>query len=182
MEKLKKLDHMDAHDGEHEDMRDHWDTDKYDGIHDEDLEKDWEENEKHAPHHPDDDETDEDDDMFKERRVEICISSRSPNRSLRRRVRLIMRHGKMAHDYTSLAKKENLSSLELTLRIVSDELKWLLTELDHARQMEDALRKLNEGTSRKVVHYASISMLVLIGVSAFQALYTKRFFKTKKLL
>lgn len=177
-----KLDHMDAHDGEHEDVSANWDMDKYEGIHDEDLDKDWEHNEQHA-HHDEEEETDEDNDIFKDRRVEICITSESADRSaLRRRVRLLVRHGKMAHDYTSLAKKENLSSLELTLRIVSDELKWLLSELDHARQMEDALRKLNEGTSRRVVHYASLSMLVLLGVSAFQAMYTKRFFKTKKLL
>jgi len=181
----KKLDHMDAHDGEHGNMEEDWDLDKYDGIHDEDLEKDWDENEKKHPGHDDDfDEDDftQDSALFKERKFEICLISRSNNNVLSRRVRLHLRHGKAAHDYTRLAKTEHLSSLELTLRIVSDELKELHTELDHARQLEDSLRILNENTSRRVVHYATFSMFVLLGVSAFQAMYTKRFFKTKKLL
>lgn len=181
-DKLEKLDHMDAHDGEHGDMDEEWDMDKYDGLHDEDMERDWEENEKNAPHIDEEDEEEVADELFKERKFEICVSSSSPNNALRRRVRLNMRHGKAALDYTRLAKTEHMSSLELTLRIVHDELKELNVELDHARQMEEALRKLNEHTNRRVVRYAVLSLVVLVGVSSMQSMFTRSFFRKKKLI
>lgn len=168
-----KLDHLDAHDGIQDNEA--WDMGQYDGIHDEEVQRELDEIDRKAENIGSVLEN-------SERRFEICVSSKSQSNALSRRVRLVLRHGKAAHDYTRLAKMEHLTSLELTLRIVSDELKELMAQLDYARKLEESLRLFNEKTNQQVLLYATLSVLVLIAVSGFQAMYTKRFFKTKKLL
>lgn len=183
--KLDELDHMDAHDGKHDDMRDEWDVADYDGLDEDALEKEWEagEGSRKAEAAAEPAAGDEPDRAFEARMFEICVASTTNSHAaLRRRVRLVLRTGRAAHDYTRLAKSEHMSSLQLTLQVVHDELKELHAELDRARQMEGALRMLNESTNARVVRFAVLSLFVLAVVGAAQATYTRRFFKHKKLL
>lgn len=174
---------------DHYDYEDDFDLDDYDGIDDEELEKDIETNIKtHRGQDPDQLDAASDDErenqLFKTIKFEVCISSDgAAQRGVeKRRVRLIVHKGNAAHDYTRLAKKEHLSHLEVSLRRISDDLHELLSDLDRAKRMEDVLRTMNEKINRRVAKLAVVSFLILLAVGVSQALYTKRFFKHKKIL
>lgn len=177
-------DHDDEYD--YEDDLDDFDEADYDGIDDDDLENDV----AHVEHEEDalygkvDDISVEDREarLFDVKKFEICVESKGGNTGHQRRVRLVIHKGDTAHDYTRLAKKEHLSQLEVSLRQVSGELHALMDELDRARSMENTLRELNENTNKRVVVLAVFSLCSLFAVGGYQAVYTKRFFKQKKIL
>lgn len=171
---------------DYEDDLDDFEMENYDGIGDEELEEEMErnlQNEEKLHGRLDDASDDEKEErLFDERTFEICVISRGEKTGYKRRVRLIVNKGDTAHDYTRLAKKEHLSQLELSLRQVSAELHELMHELDQVKAMEDILRKRNENTNKRVVILSMISLFCLFGVGSYQALYTKKFFKRKKIL
>lgn len=183
------------HHAEHPDDPDYedddWDLEDYEGIDDEEVERERrlqlearDALHDHGKHAPDEDEDDAD--VFDEHYFEICVSSNAKKAGTvtgqKRRVRLSINRGAMAHDFTRLAKKEHMSMLEVSLSVISSELHELLSDLDHARQMEEVLRKINEKTNHRVVTYASVSLFLCAAVGAYQAFYTKRLFHSKKLL
>lgn len=176
----------DDDDYDYEDELDDFEMDNYDGIGDEDLDEEFERNarEEEKLHGRFEDASDEEkeDRLFEFRSFEICVISRGEKTGHKRRVRLVLNKGDTAHDYTRLAKKEHLTQLEVSLRQVSAELHELMHELDQARAMEDILRERNENTNKRVVILSMISLFCLFAVGSYQALYTKKFFKRKKIL
>lgn len=173
-------------DYDYEDELDDFEMDNYDGIDDEELDEELERNvqQEERLHGRFDDASDseKEDRLFDQRKFEICVISAGERTGLKRRVRLIINKGDTAHDYTRLAKREHMTQLEVSLRQVSEELHELMHELDQARMMEDVLRVRNEGTNKRVVILSVTSLFFLFSVGAYQAFYTKRFFKRKKIL
>lgn len=171
---------------DYDDDMDDFDDD-YDGIHDDELEEEEEKMmrmdvEKHG-RMEDASDKEKEDRLFDLKKFEICVSSSNgASKDFKRRVRLLVHKGATAHDYTRLAKNEHMSQLEVSLRQVSGELNELMNELDQARRMEDILRQLNENTNKRVVIFSVLSLISLFAVGGYQALYTKRFFKRKKIL
>lgn len=186
----KGHDKGDGHDVDFDDDYDYeddeFDMDNYDGIHDEELKAEMERNER--DHNlkmrggADPVERELQEELTDSRRFEVCLYNTDEKSDRLRRVRLIIHKGHAAHDYTSLAKKEHMNQLEISLHRVSEELHDLLRELDKARMMENILQKINEDTNRRVIYLAVLSLLTLFGVAGYQARYTKRFFKRKKIL
>lgn len=187
-------DHHDDHDHHHDDDDDYdyeddlddFDQEDYDGIHDEELDEEVERQaeleEKTHKRFEDASDDEKEERVFDMKKFEICVENKGDKTGHRRRVRLVIHKGDTAHDYTRLAKKEHLTLLEVSLRQVSGELHELMHELDQARGMEDVLRELNESTNKRVVVLAIMSLFSLFAVGGYQAFYTKRFFKQKKIL
>lgn len=121
------------------------------------------------------------DEVFTERRFMVCVSAREGTGTQQRRVRLIVRKGESAQDLHRLAKKEHMTSLELSLRSISNELHDLLRQLERAHQMEEALRSINQKTNKSVVTYATLSLIVMVVFGIMQARYTKVYYKQKKI-
>lgn len=178
---------------------DDMDWDDYDGIHDEEMEKEldasFKERQKRFPGNPPyaqpagppqhvlDDATEEE--VFSVRKFELCVSNAAEHNreeAKRRRVRLVIRKGDTALDYTRLAKTHHMSHLETSLKRISNELMQLMAELDHTQQMEHVLYKLNQGTNRQIVILGIVSLVVMASVAAYQATYTKQYFKRKKIV
>lgn len=185
-------DHHDHHDHDdddydYDDDLDDFDSDEYDGINDDELDEEEERmmQEEVKQHGRFEDASDEEKEerLFDLRKFEICVSSQGDRtEGVKRRVRLVIHKGQTAHDYNRLAKKEHMTQLEVSLRQVSGELHELMNELDQARRMEDVLRELNENTNKSVVIFSVLSLISLFAVGGYQAFYTKRFFKRKKIL
>lgn len=165
---------------------DEFDMNEYDGINDDPLDEELAKNEREHTNRfgtidtATDDEKEEQ--LFQLQKFEICVSSSVEKQDIKRRVRLVINRGEAAHDFTRLAKKEHLTHLEVSLRHVSSELNELLHVLEEARQMEDILRKMNENTNKRVVLLSVMSLISLFAVGGYQAVYTKKFFKRKKIL
>lgn len=177
------------HDDDHysyDDDMSHFDMEDYDGIDDGELDQEIARNERQYEKNHDALDTQSDSEkehqLFDLKKFEICLSNNGDSQGRKRRVRLVINKGRAAHDYTKLAKKEHMTHLEVSLRQVSGELSELLVELDQAKQMEDVLRKLNEATNRRVVMLSVLALMSLFAAGGYQAFYTKRFFKRKKIL
>lgn len=194
--------HPDDHHQYDDDMDDldDMDWDDYDGIHDEEMERELEARFKDQqkrfngnrpygqpagpPQHVLDDATEEEE-VFSVRKFELCVSNtaeRNREEAKRRRVRLVIRKGDTALDYTRLAKTHHMSHLETSLKKISNELMQLMAELDHTQHMEHVLYKLNQGTNRQIVILGIVSLVVMASVAAYQATYTKQYLKRKKIV
>lgn len=188
------------YDEEMDDLDD-MDWDDYDGVHDEDMERELDASFKdHQKRFPGGnrpfsqaagppqhvlDEATEEEEVFSVRKFELCVSNaaeRNREEAKRRRVRLVIRKGDTALDYTRLAKTHHMSHLETSLKKISNELMQLMAELDHTQHMEHILYKLNEGTNRQIVILGIVSLVVMASVAAYQATYTKQYFKRKKIV
>ncbi|PXF48089.1 Endoplasmic reticulum vesicle protein 25 [Gracilariopsis chorda] len=178
--------HHDYYGYGYDDNLDDFDMDEYDGINDDSLEDELARNQREhmkqfgAIDAATDQEKEEQ--LFQLQKFEICVSTNVEKQDIKRRVRLIINRGEAAHDFTRLAKKEHLTHLEVSLRHVSSELNELLHVLEEAREMEDILRKMNENTNKRVVLLSVMSLISLFAVGGYQAVYTKKFFKRKKIL
>lgn len=119
-------------------------------------------------------------------KYEFCLVSKSPSGQpdpqIRRRVSLKILSGERAKDYSELAKEEHLSSLEVILRQMGDELQSLLRELEIVKDREANLRRVNEATHSKVVRYSVLSCLFMFCVGGYQMYYLRTYFKKKKLV
>lgn len=101
---------------------------------------------------------------------------------LKRKVTLNVNTGAAAKDYANVAKVEHLDNLEIALRRMEDEVRSILTELEHMRGREEAMRTINEGVSRRVLWYSVLSCLVMVAAGLYQARYMQSFFRAKKLI
>lgn len=168
------------------DLEDDLDMDQYDGIHDEELEAERIRNdqqrelEKGAFKKMSDSE--KEDEFFTLHKFELCVESKGERNNYKRRVKLQVNKGEAANDYIRLAKKEHMSHLEASLKRISEELQDLSHELMASRDREDVLRKRNETTEKRVSIFSMLSLFSLIAVGSYQAMYTRKFFKRKKLL
>lgn len=163
------------------------DMDEYDGIDDRDLDEAQIRNTRRFRErvgreaHLDDEDFEDGD--FESQRFEICVWNKEyENDAKRRRVRLVIHKGDSAHDYTRLAKKEHMTQLEVSLQQISKELQQLMRELDRAHRLESKVMRLNQRTNGQVKMMSIVALSTMIGVGFFQSIYTKRFFKRKKIL
>lgn len=124
--------------------------------------------------------------VFARVKFDICVSSTTTDaakgKELRRRIRLLINKGETAYDFTRLAKKEHLTGLETSLRRVSSELQELIRALDEAKEMEDVLQRLNQNTNKRAAVLSMFSLFALFAAGCYQASFTKKFFKRKKIL
>lgn len=168
------------------DLDDDLDMDHYDGIHDEELEQERilndqrREEKKGKVENMSDGE--KEDEFFTLHKFEVCVENKGERNDYKRRVRLLVNKGEAANDYIRLAKKEHMSRLEASLTRIAEELQDLSHELLASRDREDVLRRRNETTEKRVFLFSMLSLFSLIGVGSYQAMYTKNFFKRKKLL
>jgi len=99
-----------------------------------------------------------------------------------REVTFSIRHGVEAKNYEDLAKAEKLKPMETELRRLEDLSDAIVESFNHMRKREDEMRGTNEQTSSRVLYFSVFSMFCLLGLTTWQVLYLRRFFKAKKLI
>lgn len=118
----------------------------------------------------------------KRRPVTICTVGRQTAADFKRRVSVKVHTGKSAIDLDGLAKRENMGTLQTSLEMVSLELQDLMRELAGTHEHELALEVFNKQTSNVLTAYAVVSLIVMAVTGALQARYSRRYFKSKKLV
>ncbi|CEF62134.1 Tmed10 protein [Strongyloides ratti] len=116
---------------------------------------------------------------------EICFTSHVPDsvhNKQDREVSLSLKHGVEAKNYEDLGKAEKLKPLELELRRLEDLAESIVQDFAYMRSREEEMRNTNESTNSRVLYLSLFSMACLLGLSFWQVLYLRRFFKTKKLI
>lgn len=99
-----------------------------------------------------------------------------------REVTFQIRHGVEAKNYEDIAKAEKLKPMEAELRRLEDLSDAIVESFNHMRKREDEMRGTNEQTSSRVLYFSVFSMFCLLGLTTWQVLYLRRFFKAKKLI
>ena len=85
-------------------------------------------------------------------------------------------------DYSDVVQKEHLRPLGLLFRRAEDKLADISREMEKSRDREAQLRDTNESTSNRIQWFSILSITVLLTISAWQMVYLRSFFRSKKLL
>ncbi|XP_050522757.1 transmembrane emp24 domain-containing protein bai-like [Daktulosphaira vitifoliae] len=118
-------------------------------------------------------------DMF-----EICFTSRVPGyqRGVLHEVSLDIKTGIEAKQYEGLGEVAKLKPLELDLKILEDLSSSIVNDFSDMKHRVEEMRNTNESTSKRVHWFSMFSIFCLIGLSVWQILYLRRYFKAKKLI
>lgn len=118
-------------------------------------------------------------DMF-----EICFTSRVPvyQRGLVQEVSLNIKTGIEAKTYEGLGEVAKLKPLELDLKMLEDLSSSIVQDFSDMKHRAEEMRNTNESTSRRVHWFSMFSICCLFGLSVWQILYLRRYFKAKKLI
>lgn len=118
-------------------------------------------------------------DMF-----EICFTSRVPayQRGVMQEVSLNIKTGIEAKTYEGLGEVAKLKPLELDLKMLEDLSSSIVGDFADMKVRAEEMRNTNESTSKRVHWFSMLSICCLFGLSVWQILYLRRYFKAKKLI
>lgn len=118
-------------------------------------------------------------DMF-----EICFTSRllGYQRGSVQEVSLNIKTGVEAKTYEGLGEVAKLKPLELDLKMLEDLSSSIVQDFSDMKHRAEEMRNTNESTSRRVHWFSMFSICCLFGLSVWQILYLRRYFKAKKLI
>lgn len=118
-------------------------------------------------------------DMF-----EICFTSRVPayQRGIMQEVSLNIKTGIEAKTYEGLGEVAKLKPLELDLKMLEDLSSSIVLDFADMKVRAEEMRNTNESTSKRVHWFSMLSICCLFGLSIWQILYLRRYFKAKKLI
>jgi hypothetical protein len=114
----------------------------------------------------------------------LCFSSPSSRwfGKLSLRFFLDIQVGEGATNYEEIARQEHLSVLEITIRRLNDRVKDIRAEQNYQRNREISFRNTSESTNSRVMWWAVIQTVILVGTGLWQITHLKNFFKAKKLV
>lgn len=118
-------------------------------------------------------------DMF-----EICFTSRVPGfqRAMIQEIALNIKTGVEAKTYEGLGEVAKLKPLELDLKMLEDLSSSIVQDFSDMKHRAEEMRNTNESTSRRVHWFSMFSICCLFGLSVWQILYLRSYFKAKKLI
>mmetsp|Transcript_15359 Transcript_15359/g.33753 ORF Transcript_15359/g.33753 Transcript_15359/m.33753 type:complete len:208 (+) Transcript_15359:115-738(+) len=109
----------------------------------------------------------------------MCVQNDGPKPI---EVNMTVLAGPQAKDYSKIAKKEHLEDTQITLRKVEETLRNYHSNVLYIRAREERMRETNDSTAFRVIGFCLFNVLLIIGVSGWQMLYFKRFFRSKKII
>lgn len=95
-------------------------------------------------------------------------------------VRMDVRSGVQATDYADIAKKEQLSALEVSVRVAADRINNVHKEQLYQKQREEAFRDVTHSTTNRIFFMAFVQIVVLVICTVWEATALQAFFKKKK--
>ncbi|XP_066141392.1 transmembrane emp24 domain-containing protein eca [Euwallacea fornicatus] len=98
------------------------------------------------------------------------------------RVHLDIQVGEHAINYGEVVQKEKLSELQLRVRQLLDQVEQITKEQNYQRYREDRFRQTSESTNSRVLWWAVLQTIVLIGMGSWQMRHLRKFFEAKKLV
>jgi hypothetical protein len=96
-------------------------------------------------------------------------------------VNILFKTGVDARDYSLLPDTKDLSPVEIVVNQIAGVVQQIQKELSYVREREEQMRHTNQTIGERVVGYSVLTILMLAGLSVFQVLYLRAFFKAKKI-
>jgi hypothetical protein len=97
------------------------------------------------------------------------------------RCQLQLDFGETAVDYSSIAKAEHLSAIEVEVRKLGDKVKQIRQEQDYQKARESEYRDHSESINASVMYWSIAQTALLVGAGLLQLYLLTKFFKSKKL-
>ncbi|KAL5285517.1 TMED10 family protein [Megaselia abdita] len=115
---------------------------------------------------------------------EICFISKVPphQRGLSHEVSLETKKGIETKNYEGIGEAEKLKPLEVDLKRLEDLSDSIVRDFALMRKREEEMRDTNESTNNRVLFFSIFSMCCILGLTTWQVLYLRRYFKAKKLI
>ncbi|XP_030378281.1 transmembrane emp24 domain-containing protein bai-like [Scaptodrosophila lebanonensis] len=115
---------------------------------------------------------------------EICFISRVPKEinATSHVVSLTTKKGVETKNYKGIGEASKLKPLELDLKRLEDLSEAVVQDFTAMRKREEEMRITHEKTHSHVLIFNVASMCCLLGLAAWQVLYLRRYFKSKKLI
>ncbi|XP_062104748.1 transmembrane emp24 domain-containing protein p24delta7-like [Humulus lupulus] len=92
------------------------------------------------------------------------------------------RTGVAATDWSNVAKKGQVDTLEVELKKMYTAVTHIHDEMFHLREREDEMQQFNRTTNSKMATFSFLSLLVCLSVAGLQFWHLKTYFQKKKLL
>ncbi|CAL4939652.1 unnamed protein product [Urochloa decumbens] len=92
------------------------------------------------------------------------------------------RSGVSTRDWSTVAKKGQVESMELELRKLEDTIKSIHEEMFYLREREEEMQELNRRTNARMAWLSLLSLAICLSVAGLQLWHLKNFFERKKLL
>ncbi|KAF6171804.1 hypothetical protein GIB67_007325 [Kingdonia uniflora] len=90
--------------------------------------------------------------------------------------------GVSAKDWTNVAKKGQVDTMEIELKKLEDVVKSIHDEMFYLREREEEMQELNRSTNSKMAWFGFLSLVICLSVAGMQLWHLKTFFERKKLL
>ncbi|XP_073300350.1 transmembrane emp24 domain-containing protein p24delta9-like [Primulina huaijiensis] len=90
--------------------------------------------------------------------------------------------GVAAKDWTNVAKKGSIESMELELKKMFDTVQSIHDEMFFLREREEEMQELNRSTNSKMAWLSILSLFICSSVAGLQLWHLKSFFEKKKLI
>jgi len=93
-----------------------------------------------------------------------------------------IQHGSHAIDYDELARAEELSDIEQSIRRLLDSASDIMKEQAYLKEREMTARNSSEVANSRVMWWSILETLLLVGSGVWQVNYLKRYFQRKKIV
>ncbi|XP_003692624.1 transmembrane emp24 domain-containing protein bai [Apis florea] len=103
-------------------------------------------------------------------------------KQIKQEIYLITKRGIEAKNYEGIGEAAKLKPSEVELKRLEDLSEAIVQDFARMRKNEEEMRDTNEATNTRVLYFSIFSMCWLLGLSIWQVLYLRRFFKAKKLI
>jgi hypothetical protein len=112
----------------------------------------------------------------------LCFSVEGQSLGQDFRIYLEVKVGLNDVDYESVAKKEHLSSLELKVRKIRDDVRRVTQEQSYFRNREERSKRTADSTYFRAMWFSLVQILAMLGVTGVYLLYLRNYFISKKLV
>ncbi|OMO79348.1 Emp24/gp25L/p24 family/GOLD family protein [Corchorus capsularis] len=117
---------------------------------------------------------------FGDTKVFVLIDDHKPSAKIN--IDFDWKTGVAAKDWSKVAKKGQVETMELELKKLYDTVTSIHEEMFYLREREEEMQQLNRETNSKMASLSLFSLLVCLSVAGLQIWHLKSFFERKKLL
>ncbi|KAH7648224.1 emp24 gp25L p24 family protein with transmembrane domain [Cryptosporidium bovis] len=109
----------------------------------------------------------------------FCFANLSKNMN---KVDIVLKWGPSARDSKSIANKGDIEPIEEIIKDINIALKEYQEGVKQIKRVTSEIRKVTSSASRRIAVFSLINILSIVAINLVQAMYTKRFFKSRKLI
>ncbi|KAH8741294.1 emp24/gp25L/p24 family protein with transmembrane domain [Cryptosporidium ryanae] len=109
----------------------------------------------------------------------FCFANLSKNTN---KVDIILKWGPSARDSKSIANKSDIEPIEGIIKDINIALKEYQEGVKQIKRTTSEIRRITSSASQRIAAFSLINIVAIIGINLVQAIYTKRFFKSRKLI